>query len=110
MEITIIIQPISFELTVYLLSSLEQKLSKAFDAISKVLPPVKQTLLPPSSFDNNRGQWKSDEILNWLLYKNKPDKSTIMLAICDFDAYSDGLNFVFGQAHVFGRVSAIYQG
>ncbi|MGC2572246.1 MAG: archaemetzincin family Zn-dependent metalloprotease [Candidatus Nitrosopolaris sp.] len=108
MEITIIIQPISFELTVYLLSSLEQKLSKAFDAITKVLPSIKQTLLPPSSFDNKRGQWKSDEILNWLLYKNKPDKSTIMLASCDFDAYSDGLNFVFGQAHVFGRVSAIY--
>jgi hypothetical protein len=35
MEITIIIQPISFELTVYLLSSLEQRLSKAFDAIIK---------------------------------------------------------------------------
>jgi hypothetical protein len=28
MEITIIIQPISFELTVYLLSSLEQRISK----------------------------------------------------------------------------------
>jgi hypothetical protein len=75
MEITIIIQPISFDLTVYLLSPLEQKLLKAFDAIIKVLPPIKQTLLPPSSFDNNRGQWKSDEILNWLLYKNKRDRS-----------------------------------
>ena len=92
-----------------LLWQLAQKLSKAFDAIIKVLPPIKQTLLPPNSFDNNRGQWKSDEILNWLLYKNKPDRNTIMLAICDFDAYSDGLNFVFGQAHVFGRDSAIYQ-
>jgi archaemetzincin len=78
------------------------------NAIFKVLPPINQTLLPPSSFDNKRGQWISDEILTWLLYKNKPDRSTIMLAICDFDAYSDGLNFVFGQAHGFGRVSAIY--
>jgi predicted Zn-dependent protease len=85
-------------LTVYLLSSLEQKLSKAFDAIIKVIPPIKQTLLPPSSFDDS-GRWKSDEILNWLLYNNKPDK--IMLAMCDFDVYSHGLNFVFGQAHVF---------
>jgi archaemetzincin len=31
-----------------------------------------------------------------------------MLAICDFDAYSSGLNFVFGQAQINGRVSAIY--
>jgi archaemetzincin len=112
MEITIIIQPISFELTVYLLSSLEQKLSKDFVATIKVLPTTQQTLLPLSSFDKNRRQWKSDEILDWLLYKNKnknkPDRSTIMLAICDFDAYSDGLNFVFGQAHIVGRVSAIY--
>jgi hypothetical protein len=59
MQITIIIQPISFDMTVYLLSPLEQKLSKAFDAIIKVLPPIKQTLLPPSLFDNKRGQWKS---------------------------------------------------
>jgi len=103
MEITIIIQPISF-----VLSSLEQKLSKDFDSTFKVLPPIKKTLVPISSFDKNRRQWKSDEILDWLLYKNKPNRSTIMLAICDFDAYSDGLNFVFGQAHIFGRVSEIY--
>jgi predicted Zn-dependent protease len=90
MEITIIIQPISFELTVYLLFSLEQRISKNFNVIIKVLPSIKQTLLPPSSFDNKRGQWISDKILNWLLYKNKPDRSTIMLAICDFDAYSNG--------------------
>jgi archaemetzincin len=28
--------------------------------------------------------------------------------ICDFDAYSDELNFVFGEAHLGGRVAAIY--
>jgi len=31
-----------------------------------------------------------------------------MLAICDLDAYSDQLNFVFGQAHLDGSISAIY--
>jgi archaemetzincin len=31
-----------------------------------------------------------------------------ILAICDFDAYSNGLNFVFGQATFDGRASAIY--
>ena len=32
-----------------------------------------------------------------------------ILAICDFDAYSNRLNFVFGQASVDGRASAIYR-
>ena len=30
------------------------------------------------------------------------------LAICDFDAYSGELNFVLGEAHLGGRVAAIY--
>lgn len=42
------------------------------------------------------------------LNKNKPDRDNKILAICDFDAYSTGLNFVFGQAQIDGRVSAIY--
>jgi predicted Zn-dependent protease len=43
----------------------------------------------------------------WLLESNNPDSITV-LAICDFHAYSDGLNFVFGKAHLGGRVTAIY--
>ncbi|MGA9153980.1 MAG: hypothetical protein WBZ36_25655, partial [Candidatus Nitrosopolaris sp.] len=35
-------------------------------------------------------------------------RRALKLAICDFDAYSSGLNFVFGQAQIDGRVSAIY--
>lgn len=31
-----------------------------------------------------------------------------MIAICDFDAYSNGLNFVFGEATLDGGVSAVY--
>ena len=38
----------------------------------------------------------------------KPSKSRKILAICDFDAYSDGLNFVFGEAYLKGNISAIY--
>jgi archaemetzincin len=59
-------------------------------------------------FDKSRKQWKSDKILLWLLDRNEPDIGNKVLAICDFDAYSTGLNFVFGQAHIDGRVSAIY--
>jgi archaemetzincin len=42
------------------------------------------------------------------LDRTKPDRSTKILAVCDFDAYPNSLNFVLGQAHVDGRVSVIY--
>ena len=59
-------------------------------------------------YDKHRNQWKSSNILQWLWDKHKPDKLTKIIAICDLDAYSEGLNFVFGEAYVNGRVSAIY--
>jgi archaemetzincin len=108
MKIIIIIQPISFELTAELSTSLEQQLSKDFDALVRILPPIKDTLLPLDSFDKNRRQWKSNNILQWILDRKKTDRSMKILAICDFDAYSNGLNFVFGQATFDGRASAIY--
>ena|SRR5437870_13531699 len=40
--------------------------------------------------------------------RNKPDRGIKLIAICNIDAYSNGLNFVFGQADADGRVSAIY--
>lgn len=31
-----------------------------------------------------------------------------ILSICDKDAYSDNLNFVFGEANLGGQVAALY--
>jgi archaemetzincin len=59
-------------------------------------------------FNNSRNQWISERILEWLLWKSNPTSYTKILAICDFDAYSNGLNFVFGQAHGGGRAGAVY--
>ena len=41
----------------------------------------------------------SNRILDWLLQNNNPDHNTKVLAMCDFDAFSGELNFVFGEAH-----------
>jgi archaemetzincin len=70
--------------------------------------PLNDNQPPLNLLDKSRRQWKSDKILLWLLDKNKPGEDNKILAICDFDAYSYGLNFVFGQAQIDGRVSAIY--
>jgi len=101
------IQPISFQLTEDLASLLEQHLSKEFDASIKI-GPLNDTLPPLNLFDKNRRQWKSDNMLQWLIDRIKPDIDNIVLAMCDLDAYSSGLNFVFGQAYIDGRISAIY--
>ncbi|MFL6471495.1 MAG: archaemetzincin family Zn-dependent metalloprotease [Nitrososphaeraceae archaeon] len=110
----IILQPVLFELDKDILSSLEKALLNEFNTSSIVTtPPIKQ--IPEQLFDNQRNQWKSTDILEWLsdnyekLYsKERRRITTKILAICDFDAHSDKLNFVFGQAHLDGRICAIY--
>ena len=103
----IILQPILFELDKDILSSLEKALLNEFNASSSIVttPPIKQ--IPEQLFDKQRNQWKSTDILQWLSdkyrksYYSKETRRTTtkILALCDFDAYSDKLNFVFGEAH-----------
>jgi archaemetzincin len=59
-------------------------------------------------FNKSRNQWNSKYILEWISRKALPNSDTKILAICDFDAYSNGLNFVFGEAQMGGRIGAIY--
>jgi archaemetzincin len=66
-------------------------------------------------FNEQRNQLKSDKLLHYLATTIIKDntgpydlKNTIILGICNFDAYSSGLNFVFGQASLTGGVAAIY--
>jgi archaemetzincin len=67
------------------------------------------TTMPPAHlYNKHRKQWISDKILDWLLQNYDPDGNTKVLAVCNFDAYSGDLNFVLGEAHLGGRVAAIY--
>jgi archaemetzincin len=59
-------------------------------------------------FNNSRNQWISERILEWILGKSNPTSYTKILGICDFDAYSNGLNFLFGQAHRGGKIGVVY--
>jgi archaemetzincin len=117
----IILQPILFEPDKDILSSLDESLLKEFNASSTIViaPPIKQISKQQELllFDNQRNQWKSTDVLRWLSERYKKlnysketrrTTKTKILAICDFDAYSDKLNFVFGKAHLDGRLCAIY--
>ena len=106
MIMQIILQPVLFQPDNDIISTLENRLSEEFNASIVTASPIKE--ISDQLFDKQRKQWKSNDILQWLSYKYKPSKSRKILAICDFDAYSDHLNFVFGEAYVEGSISAIY--
>jgi archaemetzincin len=78
--------------------------------------------IPDFVIDMRRRQCKSDLLLDWLSetttfqndekhmanQKYDNNNNVKLLALCNFDAYSNGLNFVFGQAHMNGKVAAVY--
>jgi archaemetzincin len=61
-----------------------------------------------SSFDTRRNQWNSPKLLECLFDKFKPNKDRKILVILDVDAYSNGLNFVLGEAFPKGGLGIIY--
>ncbi len=84
------------------------------DSISKEFVNFKVTVNPLLIFDihdfisKRRNQLRSSDFLFCILKKLKPTKNIKILVICDIDAYSGDLNFVFGEAYREGRVAAIY--
>ena len=123
----IIIQPIPYSSSEFeyntsssgnsIVYSLIQHLSEIFGDIASInnsnsllsssLQTLATTVLPTHVYDTRRKQWISDKILDWLLQNYNPDSNTKVLAICNFDS-SDDLNFILGEAHLGGRVAAIY--
>jgi archaemetzincin len=60
------------------------------------------------AFDTYRNQWNSPKLLDWFFEKFKPNRDTKILVTLDADAYSDGLNFVLGEAFHKGGLGAVY--
>ena len=61
-----------------------------------------------SAFDTKRNQWYSPKLLVWFFEQFRPNKDTKVLFILDVDAYSDGLNYVLGEAYPKGGLGIIY--
>jgi predicted Zn-dependent protease len=94
---------------------LTSHLASIFDAsITILLADPPQLDNSKALFNKQRSQLNSDKLLRWLATsianntKSYHPRKTIILGICNFDAYSPGLNFVFGQASLTGGVAAIY--
>jgi archaemetzincin len=95
---------------------LTSHLASIFDASITILTDPPQLDSFRMLFNEYRNQLNSDKLLHWLATAITKDntgsyepKNTIIFGICNFDAYSSGLNFVFGQASsLMGGVAVIY--
>ena len=94
---------------------LTSHLASIFEAsITIITDPPQLEDSSRASFNDQRNQLNSDKLLCWLATTIKKNTKsydltkTIILGICNFDAYSSGLNFVFGQASMTGGVAVIY--
>jgi archaemetzincin len=115
---TIILVPIGIEEEEdkkIIFTPLTSHLASIFGASITILADPSGLDSSRASFNEQRNQSNSDKLLRWLttsIANNTKSynstKKTIVLGICNFDAYSSGLNFVFGQASLTGGVAAIY--
>ena len=104
----IIIQP-SSKLDNDILNLLSDSISIEFNNVNNVIVAPTLKVDVQNFIDRNRNQIRSPNLLHWIIKKIKPTKKeTKILSICDIDAYSGNLNFVFGEASLGGRVAAIY--
>ena len=106
----LILWPIQVDLDYNILDKLGNDISKEFEDIKLTLDvhiDLKTATNFQSSVNKRRNQWNSFKILEWL-NKFSPSKATRILGILDLDAYSDGFDFVFGEAFYRGRVGAVY--
>jgi predicted Zn-dependent protease len=93
---------------------LTSHLASIFDALITIITDPPQLDSSMASFNEQRNQLNSDKLLRWLTTsimnntKSYDPGETIILGICNIDAYLRGLNFVFGQASLTEGVAAIY--
>jgi hypothetical protein len=70
----IILQPVLFQPGRGLISTLEKVLSEEFNSSASTASPIRE--IPLQLFDKQRNQWKSNEVLQWLLDKHRPNRAT----------------------------------
>ena len=112
----IVIRPILAEIEYETLNNLTSDISREFENIkvsiaasnNSNLAELKKDTIFQASFVKHRNQWYSPKLLDWFFEKFRPNKDTKILFILDVDAYSNGLNFVLGEAYPKGGLGIIY--
>ncbi len=85
---------------------LTERLQEAFPTVE--VETVGEVRLPPQLFDVTRGQWLSNMVLGYAAVLAEKLGGDALLLVVRGDAYTPGLNFVFGQAFLGGGVAVVY--
>lgn len=112
----IIVRPFLAELDYSTLNNLGKDISREFENMKVTIATgnnsnlvhLKKDAAFQSSFDKDRNQCYSPKLLDWFFQKFRPSINTKILFILDVDAYSNGLNFVLGEAFHEGGLGVIY--
>lgn len=99
----IILLPIG-DIAEWVLDALEKELGKKFSSKVERLEAIK---VPAETFNRTRSQYSSSQILNRLRGSATLERQDKMLGITDVDLYTEGLNFVFGEAELGGQLAVI---
>src|SRR5919108_2088583 len=102
----IVLEPVTTSLDCCTVKRLAYDISKVF-RVSKVTidsPILIDKAEIELAFDNQRNQWNSPKLLDAFYDRLTPNENRII----DFDAYSNGLNFVLGKAFPKGRLGAVH--
>lgn len=83
-----------------ILEKISEGLKPTFRMVVKINPPLN---LPNYAFKRFRNQYQANLLLDFL-EKNRKGRT---LGITSEDAYAQGLNFVFGQAKLNGKVAVV---
>jgi archaemetzincin len=113
----IVIQSLLTGLNDNTLDELRNHISRVFEhirvRITSVANKISNSSLKSEStfnsfFNSDRNQWNSPELLEWFHKNFKAKKDRIILLILDIDAYSNGLNFVLGEASPNAGLGVVY--
>jgi archaemetzincin len=99
----IILLPIG-DIAGWVLDALEKELGKKFSSKVERLEAIK---VPAETFNRTRSQYSSSQILNRLHGSATLERQDKILGITDVDLYTEGLNFVFGEAELGGQLAVI---
>ena len=103
----IIIQPIEKDIDNNIFKLLYDSISTQFNDINVTIAPILKVDIH-NFINRQRNQVKSSKLLHWILEKIKPTKEMKILVISDRNAYSEELNFVFGEAYLEGGIAISY--
>ncbi len=106
MVFRVLLQPISFftmDFSDYIVNSLNEMFSGLEFYISNqvVLPPI-------TAYDWSRRQYYSPYIIKYIYDRFSGLGFDFIVCLGDIDAYSNGLNFVFGEAYPRYKVACVY--